>query len=115
MGAIACLRPLVDLQRIAGYDAQATQKFPIEFCQRGEATPIAFDRNDLRACIKQGAGQAARAGADLIDRSSVERAGNRGDARQQLAIEDEVLAERLGCLQPVTGDHVAQRLGHGFA
>ena len=55
-------------------------------------------------------GQPARARADLIDGLAIERARNRRDPRQQLPVEDEILAERLACLEPVPGDDVAQRL-----
>ena len=50
-------------------------------------------------------------GPDLVDGLPVERAGDGGDPGEQLAVEDEILAERLARLQPVAGDDVAQRLG----
>ena len=86
--------------------------FRFKLGQGGQAAPVALDRDDLGAGVEQRAGQAARAGADFIDGCAVERSRDGGDARQQLAVEDEILAERLGRLQAVAGDDVAQRLGH---
>ena len=47
------------------------------------------------------------AGASVV---AVERAGNGGDPRQQLPVENEILPQRPGRLQPVAGDDVAQWL-----
>ena len=86
-------------------------KLCLQLGERRDAAPVALDRDDRRAGIEQRAGQAAGAGADFIDRCAFERPGDRGDPRQQLAVEDEILAERLARAEPVAGDDVAQRLG----
>ena len=110
MRAVAGLGALVDLHRVAADDPQPARKRRLQFGQRRQAAPVALDGDDIGAGIEQRAGQSAGAGADFINGGAVERAGNGGDARQQLAVEDEILPERLGRLQAVAGDDVAQRL-----
>jgi len=111
MRALAGLPALVDLERVAGNDPQAVVIFGFEFGQRGQAAAIALDRHYLGTAIEQCAGKATRARPDFIDRGAIERPGNGGDSRQQLPVEDKILAERLGRLQTMPRDHLAQWLG----
>ena len=75
----------------------------------GEAAPVALDGDDLGAGAEQGSGQAARAGADLIDALALERARHARDPVEQLLVEDEILAQRLRRAEAVARDHFAQR------
>ncbi len=111
MRAVADQAALVDLHRVAFDQLELAGKVGAQFFQRGDAAAVALDRYDSCAGIEQGAGQAAGAGADFVDGVAVADPRNGGDARQQLAIEDEVLAQRLGRRQAVAGDDVAQRFG----
>jgi len=104
------LGALVNLQRVAFDHAQLSGEQCFEFGQRGEAAVITLDRDDLGPGIEQGVGQPAGAGADFIDGLAGEIAGNRGNLGEQLAVEDEVLAERLARGKPVAGDDRAKRL-----
>ena len=107
MRPVAHFRTLVDAERVAGNYPQAPVMAGLELGQRGQAAPITLDRDDVRARIEQRVGQSARAGADFIDRRPAEWPGNCGDAREQLPVENEILAERLGRLQPVPRDDLA--------
>ena len=111
MGAFADRRDFVDLERVFLDQRELAGKVAVELGQCGQAAPVALDRDDLRAGVEQGAGQAAGAGADFVDGGAVERAGEGGDPGEQLPVEDEILAQRLARLQPVAGDDVAQWLG----
>ena len=63
-----------------------------------------------RAGSQQRAGQAAGAGADLIDASAPSSVpGIARDPVEQLLVEQEILAERLARAEPVPRDHLAQR------
>ena len=110
------MRATADARRLVDFSASpsttrsrspnSSRARPGPGCSAGRARPR---RPRLR--LEQGAGQAAGAGADLINPLAVQRAGNRGDPREQLPVEDEILAERLARAEPVPGDDVAQRLG----
>src|SRR5205085_5113083 len=67
------------------------------------------DRDHFGAGAEQGAGEAAGAGADFVDALPREIAGNPGDAVEQLLVEEEILAERLGGGEPVAGDDLPER------
>src|SRR3546814_11849379 len=47
--------------------------------------------------------------ADLEGGLAFQRAGNGGDAVQQLLVQQEILAQRLARLQSMGGDHLSQR------
>ena len=104
--AIADRGALVDAHRVAFDQGELAGKEGVEIGQSGEAATVAFDGHDRRATIEQGTRQAAGAGADFIDASARERAGDGGDPGKQLPVEDEILAERLARLEPVAGDDV---------
>ena len=76
-----------------------------EFFQRGQAAAVAFDRDDFGASLEKSACQAAGAWADFINGLSRQIAGDSRDPVQQLAIEQEVLAERLARREPVARDN----------
>jgi hypothetical protein len=61
-----------------------------------------------RAFGKKGAGEAARAGADLHHCDAFERAASAGDARRQVEVEEKVLSEGLPRRQAMTPDDLAQ-------
>ena len=48
-------------------------------------------------------------GSDLDDRDAFEAAGGAGDARGEVEVEEEILAEALDRREAVTGDDVAER------
>src|SRR6185436_4526352 len=58
---------------------------------------------------KQGPCQAAGAGPHLIDCLAMERPWNARDAIEQLAVEQEILAERLGSAKAMAIDHITER------
>jgi len=70
----------------------------------------ALDRDDApRAFRQQRARQTARAGANFDHGRALQGAAGAGDARGQIEIEQEVLAERFLGGQAMPVDHVAQR------
>ncbi len=75
----------------------------------GEAI-VHFDGDQLRcAGIEQGAGQPAGAGADFEHGAPLDRATGERDPAQQVAVEQEVLAERLlGGAERRVAAHVAE-------
>ena len=95
---------------------QPAGKVRLQLGQRGQAAAVALDRDDLarRRRARRGSGRRGR-GRPRRPCAPSSGAGNGGDPRQQLAVEDEILAERLGRRQPVAGDDVAQRLRVGAA
>ncbi len=78
--------------------------------QRVQAAPVALDGDDARgAGGKQRPRQPARTGPHLDHGHPGEVAGGAGDARRQVEIEQEILAECLQRRQPVPRDHLAKR------
>ena len=71
MGAGADRGDLVDLERVLLDQHQLAGKGGIEFGEGGEAAAVALDRDDACASVEQGAGEAARAGADFINALAV--------------------------------------------
>ena len=67
----------------------------VEFSQRGQAAPVAFDDGHYRSGIEQRAGESPRSRPDFIGRRAGQVAGHRRNARQQPLIEQEILSERL--------------------
>ena len=85
-----------------------------EFRQRGDAAPVALDGD--HACgagTEQGTSQTAGAGADLEHRASAQVPSGTGDPREQLWVEQEVLAEPLVRPQLKSLDDGAERLQVG--
>ena|GEM_PF-3266249 len=113
MGAIAGFGTGIHLHRVAGNDAQLAGEGQLQFGERGQAAPVALDRDQLAAGAQDRAGQAAGAGADLERGLILDAAGNGGDPVEQLFVEQEILAKRLAGLKPMGGDHVAQRRQSG--
>ena len=73
-------------------------------CTGGRARPQRRAPASSRAWVRPpGPGRLRR-------RISSERSRHGGDPREQLPVEDEVLAQRLACLEPVPRNDVAQRL-----
>src|SRR4029078_11000114 len=78
--------------------------------KRGNAATVALDGDDRCAGFEQCAGEAAGAGPHFVDSLAGQCAGNRGDAGEELTVENEVLAERLARAQPVAGNDLPERL-----
>ena len=94
--------------RVARNDLEPAGPMRGDLLERGEATFVAFDRDDfLRALGEQRAGQAAGAGADFDDDDACKRAGGARDPSGQIEIEQEILAERLARIEAVRGDDFA--------
>ena len=114
MTARADLGALIDVQRVARDHPQASGELGFKLAESRQAAPVALDRHDLRPRVEQGTGQSARTGPDLIDALPYKRARNCRDPRQQLAVENEILPQRLGRLEPVAGDHIPERFSGGL-
>src|SRR5687768_5714585 len=114
MGAVAGLGALVDAHRVAFDDLEALRIFLLELGQGRPTAAIALDRDDVRSGVEQRPSQSAGAWPDLIDSLAVQRSRNGGDPRQQLPVENEILAERLASLETVASDDVTQRLGRAL-
>jgi hypothetical protein len=81
-----------------------------ELRERGDAARVALDGDHAaRAGGKEGAGQPAGAGPDLEDGAAAQIAGGAGDPREQLRVEQEMLAQPLVRPQPKAFDDRAQR------
>ena len=78
----------------------------MELGQRRDAAAVALDRDDQRSGVQQRSSQAPGPGADFIDALALEAARDRGNARQQLPVEDEVLPKRLARAEAVARDDV---------
>ena len=97
MGALARNGRLVDRERVAFHDAELLAKLLLELGEGWDAAAVALYRNDGRAGIKKRVGQPARTRTDFVDALAFKRSRNCSDSREQLAIEDEVLAQGLAC------------------
>ncbi len=113
MCAVAHHGALVHGQRIGFDQPQPLGMLGFDLGERGEAATVAFDSDHLGAGIEKRAGEAAGAGSDFVDILAIERARDRRNARKQLTIENEILAERLARLKSVPRDDLAKRLGRG--
>ncbi|CUX24630.1 hypothetical protein AGR3A_Cc280060 [Agrobacterium tomkonis CFBP 6623] len=81
-----------------------------DFRQRRQATAVAFDGDDfLCAERKNGAGEAARARADLDHRHAFERPRCPGDLLGEVEVEQEVLPKGFLRIEPMALDDIAQR------
>ena len=101
----------VDLEGVGRDHAKATGEVAGELVEGREATPVALDGDDLdRARRQQLARQAAGPGADLEHPPAVQRARRADDAADQVAIVQEVLAQRSGRADAVPRHDLAQRL-----
>ena len=81
-----------------------------DLAKRGKAALVALDGDDLpRTRGEQRAGQPAGPRADLDDGDAVEVAGGPGDARREVEVEEEILAEAFDGRELMAGDDVAKR------
>ncbi len=114
--AFARFGALINLHGVVGQHPEAPARRLVELGQRRQAPVVALDRHHIRPRFEQRAGQPAGAGADFIDGRAVQIAGNAGDTVEQLAVEQEILPERLAGAQAMPRDHLAQRrqAGNGF-
>jgi hypothetical protein len=92
VGAVASDVLLVDLQGILLDQRQSIAEVFLYFSEGREAAAIPFDRYDRCSRIEKRTRQSSWTWADLVDALAVQIAGYRRNAREQLAIEDEVLA-----------------------
>ena len=77
--------------------------------QRGEATPVALDRDDMGGPLfEQSPRQPARPWPDLDNGAAVERPGGACDAPRHIEVEDEILPEAPLRRDAVPGDQFAQ-------
>ena len=104
----AHFRGFVDPECIAVDDPQPSLRRLGHFGESGEAARVALDGDDLRAGAKQRAGEASGTRSDFVDALPRKVARNAGDAVEQLLVEEEVLAERLGRAEAVARDHLPQ-------
>jgi len=98
------------LERVGLLQAQPVRIFGAELVESGNAARVAFNRGDDRSCIEKRPSETAGPRADLIDALAGQIAGDGRDARQQLPIQDEVLAKRLARAEAMPRDDFAQRL-----
>src|SRR5574338_1094063 len=118
VGALAGEPPLVDCERVTLDDLEATGELGLELGESRKAAAVALDADDLGSGLEQRSGQAARSRTHLIDGLAGTHPRDRGDPGEQVAVEDEILAERLARPQAMPADDVAQRLGpaaHGIS
>jgi hypothetical protein len=93
MRALAGGRAFVDLKRIALDELKPAGELLLELLERGNASSVAFDGDDRCSGVEKRTSQSPGTRADLIDSFALERTGNSGNPRQQLPVEDEILAE----------------------
>src|SRR4051812_9532753 len=98
------------MERIGFDQLQLASELLPELFQCRDAAAVAPDSGDRSASIQQCPSEPAWPGPDLIDPLTLEVAGHRGDPREELPIENEILAERLACAEAVAGNDRAQRL-----
>lgn len=108
----AHLRVLIDIERIPRNHTKIAGKFRFKLGKGGEAAAVALNGNQRSTSLKNCPGQAAGTGSDLINLCIVKRSWNGSNPCQQVPIEDEVLTQGLGRLQPVACNDVAERLDH---
>ncbi len=99
----------VDRERVAFDRAELAGVGVRQLGERGDAAGVALDRGHLRARREERAGEAAGAGADLQHLGAGEVARHRGDAGEELAVEEKVLPQRLAGGEAVTRDDLTQR------
>src|ERR1039458_3290912 len=99
----------VEFQRIAGHDLQPARIVRRYLLQCGDRALIALDGDDApRPLSQQRARQAARPGTDLDDGRALKWAARASDARGQIEIEQEILAEGFFGGQAMPADHLPQ-------
>ena len=111
MGPVIHRGGLVDVERVALDQSKPSVERLPELIQRGKTTAVAFDCGYVCASVEQRASEPARSRPNFINVRVLKRAGDRSDPREELPVEDEVLAKRLVRAEPVSRDHLAQRLG----
>jgi hypothetical protein len=103
-------RRRVDRQCVPGDEVEAPWICRRQLGEGGETARVALDCDDAaRAFSEQCTGQAAGTGADLDDRSLVERPGGAGDPARQIKVEEKILPVLALRRDGVSGDDLAQR------
>ena len=103
-------RPRVEGQARRLHDLEPAGIARGNFLQGGDRALVMLDGDDaLRAEREQRARQPARAGTDLNDGGVLERPGGTRDARGEIEVEQEVLAQRFACRQCVLANDLAKR------
>ena len=70
---------------------------------------VGFDREDVTARLGERDGERSEAAPDLQDAVAGTDAGVRDDRAREVGVGEEVLAERLGRADAVTGGEILQR------
>jgi len=104
-------RGLVDLQRVGLEDLEPFSELLAKLLERGNAAPVALHRGDRGSGFEQRPSEPTRTRSDLVNPLALKIARYRRDPRQQLPVENEVLTERLGRAEAVTGNDRAERFG----
>ena len=100
----------IELKGVGLDDLQAPGIGLVEFAEGADAAFVPFDGDDRPGVGRQKrAGEPAWAGTDLDDGDPLEVAGRAGDARGQVQIEQEVLAQSAARGKAMAGDDLAQR------
>jgi hypothetical protein len=111
VGATAGDGFLIDFERVGLEDLELAAELLLQLGQGGNAAAVALDRDHAGARIEQSPREPSRAGPDLVHALPLQRAGNGRDPRQQLTVEDEILAERLARGEAMPANDVTQRFG----
>ena len=78
--------------------------------ERRDAAAVTLDGNHGGSGLKKRVCEATGAGADFVGGLAFERSGHCRNSGEQLAVQDEILTQRLAGLEPVPRDDFAQRL-----
>ena len=98
----------IEAERVACNHVEPSRIVRGNLIERRDGALVALDRDHASPLRQQGTRQPAGPGADLHRRHALERAGGAGDARGEIEIEQEILAERLSRAKPVPPDHLPQ-------
>ena len=105
------MRARIEPQRIAGNDLKPARIARGDLLQRGNRALVALDGDDAPARRAPAARASGRPGPGPTSTTVAPSSGSAGarDARGQIEIEQEILAEGFLGRQPVPADDVAQR------
>ena len=99
----------INRQRIGFEHLEAARIMRRDFGKGRKAAAVLLDGHHLACAIgEQRPGQATGAGADLDHGAGRKISGGAGNARGQVEVEQEILAERLLRVEAVRTDHLAQ-------
>ena len=100
----------IEIEGVGRYDLEAAGIALGDLGERADGALVALDRDHAAGAGRdERAGEPARPRPDLDHVHAVERTGRAGDARREIEIEQEVLAERFLGGETVPADDLAQR------